>query len=299
MVKPLLSIIIISYNTSQITLDCLASIFKDKKLSFSLAQNSDHTIPAEIILIDNASQDDSVSQIKKKYPLVKIIDNKTNLGFGLANNQGLKIAQGNYLLLLNSDTIILHSAISQSLEWLSSHPESLCCTAQLLNTDKTIQASGGYFPNLFNCFTWLTCLDDLPLINHLIKPFHPHTPNFYTHDNFFTKDHSQDWLTGAFMLFRREPILAVDGFSKKFFMYGEEMEMCYRISKKYPLQTFDYLIGPQIIHLGGKSTKDKQQIFEREYLGIETFFSIHRPKWQLPIIKTLISVNRFLKKCLK
>ncbi|HOZ80639.1 MAG TPA: glycosyltransferase family 2 protein [Candidatus Woesebacteria bacterium] len=299
MIKPLLSIIIVNFNTCQITLDCIASIFKDKKLSFSQTNSTDHTIPCEIILIDNASQDNSVSIIKKKYPQVIIIENKTNVGFGAANNQGIKIAQGNYLLLLNSDTIILHSAISQSLEWLSSHPESLCCTAQLLNADKTIQASGGYFPNLLNCFTWLTCLDDLPFINQIIKPFHPHTPNFYTHDNFYTKDHSQDWLTGAFMLFRQEAIVAVNGFSKDFFMYGEEMEMCYRISKKFPNQTFDYLIGPQIIHLGGKSTKDKQQIFDREYLGIETFFKIHQPKWQLPIIRFLISINRFLKKCLK
>lgn len=285
MIKPVLSIIIVSYNTADITVDCLKSIYTDKGLKDT---------PFEIIVVDNNSHDDSVSKIKKtKYPLT-LITNKDNVGFGKANNQGLEIAKGNYILLLNSDTIILHSAISQSLDWLCSHPESIGCTGQLLNADKTIQASGGYFPNLLNITTWCLGLDDLPFVNHIIKPFHPHTPHFYTHDKFYLTDHSQDWITGAFMFIRTNHLKSVGGFSSEFFMYGEEMEMCYRLSQKYPQDKFSYLIGPQIIHLGGKSSQNKQLIYDREYEGILLFFRLHRPAWQYPVVKLLVKINRFL-----
>ncbi len=281
--NPLLSIIIISFNTADITVNCLKSIYQDKGLK---------DIPYEIIVIDNASTDDSIKNIQK-FPIT-LIQNKTNLGFGKANNQGLKIAQGQYILLLNSDTIILHSAISQSLNWLSSHPEAHCCTAQLLNQDKTIQASGGYFPNLLNIFTWCTRLDDLPLINLFVKPFHPHPPNFYTKDKFYLHDHPQDWVTGAFMLFRKSVYDSLGGFDENFFMYGEEYEYLYRIHQKFPKSQVWHLIGPQVIHLGGASAITKTDPITREYDGILSFFAKHKPKYQLPFIKILLKLNSYV-----
>lgn len=285
MTSPILSIIIVNWNTADITVDCIKSIFADKGLKDT---------PYEIILVDNASTDDSVAKVKKLKGPIKIIVNKENVGFGRANNQGIKESKGNYILLLNTDTIILHSAISQSLDWLSSHPEAYGCTAQLLNKDKTIQPSGGYFPTILNIASLLLHLDDLPLVNHIIPPYHPHSPDFYTHDTYYLKDHTQDWVTGAFMLIRREMLVKVGGFNSDFFMYGEEMEMCYRIHKLYPNLQLWYLIGPQIIHLGGASSTSKQIIYDREYDGIEAFFRMHRPLWQQKVLKKLISINRFL-----
>lgn len=289
--NPLLSIIIISYNTSQITINCLKSIFEDKGLK---------EIPYEIIIIDNNSKDDSVDQIKKiKKTLdirnlkLEIIENKFNAGFGKANNQGLKIAKGNYILLLNSDTIILHSAISQSLNWLCSHPEVSVCTAQLLNKDKTIQASGGFFPNLSNVLTWCLNLDDLPLVNKIIKPFHPHTPTFYTHDKFYLKDHQQDWVTGAFILIRSSHLKSTDGFDENYFMYGEEVELFYRIKKNNPQFQTWYLIGPQIIHLGGASAQNRIDPLFNEYRGVLSFFKKHKSHYQYEICKHLIKLNAF------
>jgi len=280
--KPILSIIILSYNTCDITLNCLKSIFQDKGLKDT---------PYEIIIIDNNSHDNSVAELRKFKNKITLIENKENAGFGKANNQGLKIAQGNYILFLNSDTIILHSAISQSLDWLCSHPESSTCTAQLLNKDKTIQASGGFFPNLNNVITWCLSLDDLPLVNKLIKPLHPHTPHFYTHDKFFLKDHQQDWITGAFMLTRKPLLDKVGGFDENYFMYGEEVELSYRIKKTTPNNQVWYLIGPQIIHLGGASATSRLDPILNEYRGIISFFKKHRPSWQLPIIKFMLRIN--------
>lgn len=288
MLKPILSIIIVSYNTAKITINCLKSILQDKGLTVT---------PFEIIVIDNNSQDDSVKKIEEfrkttNCPL-KIIKNKDNAGFGKANNQGLKIAQGNYLLFLNSDTIVLHSAISQSLDWLSSHPESCICTAQLLNLDGTIQASGGFFPTLINVFTWCLSLDDLPLVNRVIKPLHPHTPNFYTHDKFYTLDHSQDWVTGAFMLTRKPLLDKTNGFDEHYFMYGEEVELAYRIKQITSHNQVWYLIGPQIVHLGSASAINQLNPILNEYKGILSFFKKHRPAWQYPIVKILLKINAF------
>jgi GT2 family glycosyltransferase len=290
MINPVLSIIILSYNTSKITIDCLKSIFQDKGLIFDLNKiNDKNLVPTEIIIIDNNSKDDSVSQIEKFS--VKLIKNKFNAGFAKANNQGLKIAKGNYILFLNSDTIILHSAISQSLNWLCSHPEASICTAQLLNKDKTIQASGGFFLNLLNIKTWCLNLDDLPLINKLIKPLHPHTPNFYTHDKFYLQDHQQDWVTGAFMMVRNSQLKNTHGFDENYFMYGEEVELSYRLKKLYPKSQTWYLIGPQIIHLGGASAQNKIDPIVNEYLGILAFFKKHKSNWQYQIVKFLIKIN--------
>jgi len=299
MINPILSIIIISYNTSQLTIDCLKSILKDKGLTFDLTKiNNKNLVPTEIIIVDNNSQDDSVTQIKKlkkslaiKKWKLEIIENKFNAGFGKANNQGIKIAKGNYILLLNSDTIILHSAISQSLDWLCSHPEASVCTAQLLNKDKTIQASGGFFPNLLNITSWCLNLDDLPFINKIIKPLHPHTPDFYTHDNFYLTDHKQDWVTGAFMMIRNSHLKTVNGFDENYFMYGEEVELSYRLKQQYPSSQTWYLIGPQIIHLGGASAKNKIDPILNEYLGILTFFKKHKKHWQYQIARQLIKFN--------
>lgn len=284
--KPILSIIILSYNTADITINCLKSIFLDKGLK---------DIPFEIIVIDNNSHDDSISKLEKFGHKIILIKNKINNGFGKANNQGLKIAQGNYILLLNSDTIILHSAISQSLDWLCSHPEASTCTAQLLNANKTIQASGGFFPNLANIFTWCLSLDDLPLVNKFVKPIHPHTPHFYTHDKFYLTDHPQDWVTGAFLMTRKPLLDQINGFDENYFMYGEELELLYRLQKITPNNQVWYLIGPQIIHLGGASAQSRLDPILNEYRGFLSFFKKHQPKWQYPIVKFLLKTNALIR----
>ncbi|MFA5828092.1 MAG: glycosyltransferase family 2 protein [Candidatus Shapirobacteria bacterium] len=296
MLKPVISIIIVSFNTEKITFDCIKSVLADKGLSFELQRiDLSGKTPAELIVVDNYSRDNSLKEIAK-FPFIKIIKNKSNLGFGKANNQGINKALGNYLLFLNSDTVILHSAISQALNWLSSHPEASACTAQLLNSDQTIQASGGFFPNLLNVFTWSTGLDDLPLINKLILPLHPHTPQFYTHDDFYKKDHPQDWITGAFMLLRKSALTENPGFDENYFMYGEELEWLYRIKKSHPTTQTWYLVGPQIIHLGGASATNKADPVINEYLGIMSFFKKHKSDLQFRTVRLLLKTNCSLRR---
>ena len=100
---------------------------------------------------------------------------------------------------------------------------------------------------------------------------------------------------GAGMLIKRDIFSLLAGFDESYFMYGEEMEMCYRIHQKNPLSQLWYLVGPQIIHLGGASSANKQKIFDREYDGIHYFFQIHRPAFEAKIVAVLIKINRILR----
>ncbi|MFA6250896.1 MAG: glycosyltransferase family 2 protein [Candidatus Shapirobacteria bacterium] len=289
---PTLSIVILSYNTRSLTLNCLNSITKDKNLAiagFTPPNRRPSSTPTEIIVVDNASTDDSVAYLKK-ISFIKLIINKKNQGFSAGNNQGLAHASGNYLLFLNSDTVILHSAISQALDWLSSHPEANACSAQLLNADKSIQIAGGFLPNLANILTWITGLDDLPLVNTLIPPFHPHPPSFYTHDRFYLKDRQLEWLHGAFILIRTASIKNIAGFDSNYFMYGEEIDLFYRL-KLSGQASNRYLIGPQIIHFGGASSSTKSFPLSREYQGLLYFFKKHKPEWQYQLVKILFKFN--------
>lgn len=295
--NPLLSIIIPSYNTADITVNCLKSIVEDKGLK---------KIPYEIIIIDNASTDDSVLKVEKFFTdyrsqitNYKLVQNPANFGYAKANNQGIKIAKGNYVLFLNSDTIILHSAISQALDWLSSHPKASACTAQLLNQNNSIQPSGGYFPNFLNVFTWSTGLDDLPLVNLIIKPLHPHPPQFYTHDHFYLRDRRLDWITGAFFLIRRSSLETIKGFDENYFMYGEELELCYRLHQQVPQTQIWYLVGPQVIHLGGASSKNKLNPILNEYQGILAFFKKHKSRRQAKMVYLLLKINALFRSIIK
>jgi len=299
--KPTLSIIIVSYNTRGLLQRCLQSILRnDRRLEFQgkkLALSEEEKIPAEIIVVDNASSDGTQEYLKKlkvKIPRLKIIFNQKNLGFAQANNQGMEIAEGEYVLLLNSDTIIPEGAISQTLLWLANHPEVGVVTCKLLNPDRTIQATGGFFPHLLNLICWAFFLDDLPGINRLIKPYHPHAGRLEWGEKWYQKTRELDWVTGAFLLTRQAVIREVGRLDQGFFMYVEELEWCYRI-KKRGWRIFFYP-GAKIIHLGGGSGGSETAILGEDQ-GLLRFFALHRPSWQQIFLKFILrakNLNRWL-----
>lgn len=270
-----LSIIIVNYNTKKITSDCIKSIIKKTR-----------GIKYEIIVVDNASQDGSVEVLEsltKKIPNLKLIKNRQNLGFGKGNNQGMKVAEGEFILLLNTDTIIHNNALGEMISFMRKKDKIGVATCALMNKDGTLQGTGGYFPTLFRVFAWMFFLEDIPLLDLLIKPFHPihgQSP-FYKGEGLFRKAHQQDWLTAAFFIIRREVIEAVGHFDEDYFMYTEEVDYCWRI-KKAGWQVW-YLPSWSITHLGGASSTAEFPILS-EYKGIKLFYKKHMPSWQFPLL---------------
>src|SRR3990167_4837894 len=209
-----LSVIIVNWNTKKLLEDCLRSIFKFTK-----------DVGFEIIIVDNGSEDGSQDTVKKKFPQVKLIPNKDNLGFTKANNQGIKIAKGEYVLLLNSDTYLIENSLKKLVDNAKNLDNLGDLGPQLLNEDQTIQQFAGFFPHLPQVLYWMCFLDDLPG-GMILKPYH------IDHDSFYQKDRQVDWVTGAAILVPRRVIGKIGGLDENIFMYGEEVDWCYRIKQQ-------------------------------------------------------------------
>src|SRR3990167_2786684 len=173
-----LSLIIVNWNTIELLEDCLMSIFKfTKNVSF------------EVIVVDNGSKDGSQAMVRKKFPQIKLIPNKDNLVFAKANNQGIKLAKGKYILLLNSDTYLIENSFKKIIEGVNKFDNLGAMGPLLLNEDRSIQQSVGFFPHLPQIIWWMSFIDDLPG-GTFLKPYH------VDHDSFYQKDQQADWLTG-------------------------------------------------------------------------------------------------------
>ena len=282
-----ISIIIVSYNTKKLLRDCIISIIKNTK-----------KIDYEIIVIDNASTDGSVETIKKLRKAnsinLKIIENKTNLGFGVANNLGMKRAKGKFILFLNSDTIIHDNLIREMVSWMDKKKHIGIASCALKNSNGTYQGTGGSFPDLLRVFSWMFFIEDIPGIDRLIKPFHPMHPNspIYKGDAYFKSEHETDWVTGAFFLIRKKVVEDVGYFDKDYFMYVEELDYCYRV-KKGGWKVF-YNPKWSITHYGGASSTDKSPIIS-EYKGVKTFYRKHMPEWQFPLLRIFLKGGALLR----
>jgi GT2 family glycosyltransferase len=275
------SIIIVSYNRLDLVKKCLAAAGRNSPRG------------TEIILVDNNSAEDIVGFIEKEYPQTKVIRNKTNAGFAVGNNQGMRAARGDYFLLLNTDAFLEPGIIETLEKFFRAHPEAGAAAPQLRNSDGTIQPSGGFFPYLWPVFLWMTFLDNLPLIKKFAPAIHVRDRKF------FTKIQSCDWLAGACLMVPKKVFEKTGGMDEKMFMYGEELEWCYRIKKagyKIYLQP-----AAQITHLGFGSAGPGFGAL-KEMQSFVYFYKKHQPAWQQPLLKALLilgSLLRILRGCLQ
>lgn len=281
-----LSIIIISFNTERLTRECINSVLNKTK-----------GITLEIIVVDNDSRDGSIKMLdamSRKYSQVKLIKNKGNLGFGLANNQGMKISRGRYILLLNSDTKVLDNVLGEMISWMDKNPKAGIASCGLRFKDGKIQGTGGYFPTLPKVLTWMSFLDDLPLLGKLIKPFHPMhgLSPLDKNINFFKNKKQMDWLTGAFFIIRRQVFKEIGYFDKDYFMYVEEVDYCYRTKLKG--WEIWYLPKWRIIHYGGASSTAEFPLIN-EVKGLKTFYRKHMPSWQFGVLRSLLKFGAALR----
>lgn len=276
-----LSLIIVNYNTKKLLGECIESIIKNTK-----------KIKYEIIVVDNASSDGSVEKVKEyqRKPIIKLIRNANNLGFAAANNQGIRASNGKYILLLNSDIVINDNLLAGMLMWMDKHRKVGIASCALKNADGSLQGTGGHFPDLFRVFAWMFFLEDIPLLDKLIKPFHPMhgLSPFYKGEEHFLRTKQQDWVTGAFFLTRRKTVDEVGFLDEDYFMYVEELDFCFR-AKRAGWEVW-YLPAWSIVHLGGASSTAEFPILS-EYKSIKLFYKKHKPNWQFPILRFFLKAG--------
>lgn len=232
------SIVIVNWNTRDILHDCLASI------------ENQTTLKHEVIVVDNASSDGSAEMVRQNFPDVTLIANSDNRGFAAANNQGLEIATGDKLLLLNPDTIILDHAIDVMSGWLDAHPDVGCVGCQVFEDPETIQLTCFADPGLLS----------LAVIEFGLKRLFP-WPEYGGWDR--TTQRDVDVVSGMFMLVPRPVFEKVGLLDDAFFIYSEEADWCRRIRNA----GWRCVFAPEarILHLEGGS-KSTAQIKSRMYV---------------------------------
>lgn len=278
-----LTIIIVNYKTKELTKNALTS----------LVAYCPWIKQQQVIIIDNASNDGSVEFLQSTLPWTTIIASEKNTGFSGGNNLGLKQATGEYILLLNSDTVTIEDPLSKIISYMETHKDVGIASIQLLNEDRSIQETGGYFPTLPRVFAWMFFLDDIPYVSNLFKSFHPDSRFYNKEKRFYTKERELDWLTGAFFLLRRNVYQAIGGFDEAMFMYAEEMEYCYRAKQK----GFRCMFVPvaKIIHLGGKSSASIKNPLLGEYKNIVFFYKKHRTALEVFVVKQLLRFGAIMR----
>ena len=208
-----LSVIIISYNTKQLLSDCLKSVYKSQSPKDGL----------EVIVVDNNSPDGSVEMVRQDFPQVKLIANQDNKGFAAANNQAAAIAQGKYLLFLNSDTKLTPHALVKPLKYLRTHQDVGAITIKLLLPTGQIDLDNHRgFPTPWTALTKMLKLNTLFPNSHLFN-------NYYQSYKGYDRIHSIDVAAGSYIMLSKKLFDKIGGWDESYFFYGEDIDLCYRI----------------------------------------------------------------------
>ncbi len=282
-----LTIIIVNYNVKEFLEQSIISIKKSCK-----------DIDYELFVVDNASSDGSVELIKRKFPGIKLIANTENKGFAAANNQAMRQAQGEYILLINPDTIVQEDTVPVVLNFFKDHPGCGMVGCKILNPDGSLQLPcRRSFPTPWVAFTKITGLSKL----------FPRT-RFFGRYNLTYLDPDETYeveaISGSFMFFRRQVIDRMGYLDESFFMYGEDLDWCFRI-REAGWKIF-YLPETKIIHFKGESSKKSQidlilQFYRAMKLFVEKHYHhryLHVPQWLLMLGITLRASLTFISKFL-
>ena len=232
--RSLISIIIVSWNARDYLRQCLASLFTEE---------CRHAL--EVIVVDNASSDGSPEMVAKSYPQVRLLRNATNHGFALANNQGIAVATGKYVCLVNSDVKVLPDCLNRLVEYAENHSEAGMIGPRIIGGDGKLQRSCRGFPTVWNMFCRALALDSiLPRTRMFTGYSLRHWPQ--------ETGRTVDILSGCFWLVRCKALAEVGGLDESFFMYGEDMDWCKRFWKHG--WELAFVPSAEAIHYGGASS---------------------------------------------
>jgi GT2 family glycosyltransferase len=230
-----ISLIIVSFNTRDVLRESLQSVAREQG-----------DLRLEIFVVDNDSRDGSVEMVETEFPNVRILRSRVNLGFGAANNLAMEIAQGRYIVLLNSDAFLCPGALSLSVQHMDQQPKIGLAGGQLIGRDSSWQPSARMFPSI---------LSDFKVMTGLAGKF-PKSRFFGSFDRTWADPllpAEVDWVPGAYSIIRAEALRKVGFFDPEFFLYSEEVDLCRRIQNA----GYQIMYWPDItvIHIGGESSR--------------------------------------------
>jgi len=277
---PTVSIIIISWNTRALTADCLQSVAEE---AARLAGQRGAAGQLETIVVDNGSTDDSVAYLRTNFPWAQLLINQRNVGFAAANNQALEQCTGEYVLLLNSDTVLLPGAIDALIEFMEQHPETGAVGSRYLNSDGTLQSSCYPAPSLGREFWRMFHLDKLYAYG--TYPMHRWSTE---------SPRAVDTVQGAALLLRRQIATQLGLFDTSYFMYSEEVDLCQRIRQAG--WRIYWVPTSRIIHYGGQSTRlVARTMFLQLYQSKILYFRKHHGRVTTLIYKLVLMAATLLR----
>lgn len=272
---PRLSVIIVNYNTRDMTLRCLEALYPCLD-----------GVDAEVLLVDNASSDGSVSAIREAFPAVRITANEKNLGFGAANNLAMARCSGEMILLLNSDAFPHAGSIEALILALESRPALGAVGPRLLNADGSLQRSCHRFPTPVRA--WLENLWISALFSR-----HPVLGDYRRWDH--DEEREVDFVIGACLLIRREVYERVGGFDEAFFMYSEETD--WQLRMRHAGWKIGFTPTATVTHLGGASSAPERlnphffeslDYYERKHHGLAGLISLRLSMIAGCLLRTLL-----------
>lgn len=269
------SVVIVNWNTRELLRGCLSSLL-------------DHvdSLQIETIVVDNGSGDGSAAMVAREFPWVCLLTNTRNLGFAAANNQGMSRAHGGYLLLLNSDTVVLPGALQRMIHFMDEHPHVGALGPRLLNADGSLQSSARDFSRPGRDALAILEVERWPLVGTIARR-NMRRRSAYWSDHQPTRE--VDWAMGACLLLRRDALEQVGLLDDAYFFFAEEMDLCYRLRQQgWPVV---FLADAEIVHLGGQSaSRVPAARLVWHYTGLLRFYHLHRPRLQQIVIRAVIAL---------
>ncbi|WP_297824787.1 glycosyltransferase family 2 protein [uncultured Methanobrevibacter sp.] len=265
-----LSVVIVNYQTFELTKNTINSIFE-----------YDYPFELEVIVVDNASSDDSLSRLQDYFEdRVRFIASAENNGFAAGNNQALRVVEARYVLLLNSDTIVWENTLESIYNYMEDHKDVGACGCRvLLENGELDKACKRSFPNVKNSFFRLF-----------------HIPTNSADDNYNLDNlpddeiYEIDCLTGAFMFMRKEALDTAGLLDETFFMYGEDIDLCYRI--KNSGWKIIYYGESKITHLkGASSKKQKSKLIYEFYRAMYIYYKKHHAEESSFIVNIVVYIG--------
>jgi GT2 family glycosyltransferase len=259
-----LSVVILNWNARDFLVEALCSIIEQEW------QNN-----LEIIVVDNNSNiDNSVEVVRRDFPQVHLIANEFNLGFAKGNNIGWKASRGEFVLFLNPDTLVHKGALDVLVDWMRAHPEAGAAGPKLLNPDGSLQKSCRSFPSFGTGLFRSTFLGRL-------FPNNPWTRSYLMLDFAHDRESAADWLSGAALCVRRDVLEKLGGWDEEFFMYCEDVDLCYRL-KEENLQRV-YVPQAVITHrIGGSSDWIQGTTIRRHHGAMLQYYLKHHARgWRV------------------